>query len=110
MVMAILRRNVSEKRAFELVTLGAEIDAEKAATFGLVNHVLADDAFEDEVDAYVQQFLKPSSSAVALTKKLLYRTDAMSFEDALQLGMDANVIARMSEDCKRGIERFIEKR
>jgi len=107
--MAILRRNVSEKRAFELVTLGAEIGAEQAETSGLVNHVLDDEAFEDEVDAFVQTLLKTSSSAVALTKKLLYRTDAMSFEDALQLGMDENVIARMSQDCKRGIERFIKK-
>ena len=30
MVMAILRRNVSEKRAFELITRGAEISAEQA--------------------------------------------------------------------------------
>lgn len=110
MVIAILRRNVSEKRAFELVTLGAEIGADEAASFGLVNHVLDDEAFEDEVDAFVQRFMKPSSSAVALTKKLLYRTDAMSFEDALLLGMDENVIARMSEDCRKGIERFLKKK
>ena len=110
MVMAILRRNVSEKRAFELVTLGTEIGAEDAAALGLVNHVLDDEAFEDEVDAFVQKFMKTSSSAVALTKKLLYRIDAMSFEDALLLGVDENVIARMSEDCKKGIERFLKKK
>src|SRR5213079_3208648 len=34
-VMAILRRNVSEKRAFELLTLGAEIGAEEALELGL---------------------------------------------------------------------------
>lgn len=110
MVLAVLRRNVSEKRAFELVTLGAEINATEAASLGLINQVLDDEAFEDEVDAFVQQFLKTSSSAVALTKRLLYRTDAMSFEDALQFGMDENVIARMSADCKKGIERFLKKR
>ncbi|MGZ8848429.1 MAG: enoyl-CoA hydratase/isomerase family protein [Pyrinomonadaceae bacterium] len=110
MVMAILRRNVSEKRAFELVTLGEEIGADEAASFGLVNHVLDDEAFEEEVDVFVQKFMKTSSSAVALTKKLLYRTDAMSFEDALLLGMDENVIARMSEDCRKGIERFLKKK
>jgi methylglutaconyl-CoA hydratase len=109
MVMAILRRNVSEKRAFEMVTLGAEIGAEEALSFGLVNHVLDDEAFEDEVDAFVQRFMKTSGSAVALTKQLLYRTDAMSFEDALQFGVDENVIARMSEDCKKGIARFLNK-
>jgi methylglutaconyl-CoA hydratase len=109
MVMAILRRNVYEKRAFEIVTLGAEIGAADALSFGLVNQVWDDEAFEDEVDAFVQRFMKTSGSAVALTKQLLYRTDAMSFEDALQFGVDENVIARMSEDCQKGIGRFLNK-
>ena len=109
MVMAILRRNVSEKRAFEMVTLGAEINAESAASFGLVNQVMDDEAFEDEVDAFVQRFAQTSSSAVALTKRLLYQTDAMSFEDALQFGADENVIARMSEDVRQGIDRFLNR-
>ena len=109
MVMAILRRNVSEKRAFELATMGAEITAEQAVRFGLVNHVLDDEAFDDEVEAFVRGFIKTSVSAVALTKRLLYQTDAMSFEDALQCGVDANVTARMSADCQKGIERFLKK-
>ena len=109
MVMAILRRNVSEKRAFELLTLGAEISAEEAFAMGLVNRVLDDEAFDDEVDAFVAQFMRTSSSAVALTKRLLYQTDAMSFEDALHCGVDANVTARLSEDCKKGIAQFLKK-
>ena len=108
MVMAILRRNVSEKRAFELVTLGAEITAEDAVAMGLANRVMDDEAFDEEVDAFVEQFAKVSSSAVALTKKLLYQIDAMSFEDALRCGVDTNVTARMS-DGKKGIERFLRK-
>jgi methylglutaconyl-CoA hydratase len=109
MVMAILRRNVSEKRAFELLTLGAEITCEEAFAVGLVNRLIDDEAFDDEVDAFVQQFMKTSSSAVALTKRLLYQTDAMSFEDALHCGVDANVTARLSEDCQQGIGRFLNK-
>jgi methylglutaconyl-CoA hydratase len=109
MVMAILRRNVSEKRAFELLTLGAEITCEEAFAVGLVNRLIDDEAFYDEVDAFVQQFMKTSSSAVALTKRLLYQTDAMSFEDALHCGVDANVTARLSEDCQQGIGRFLNK-
>ena len=109
MVMAMLRRNVSEKRAFELVTLGQEIGADEAEAFGLVNHVLDDEAFDDEVDAFIQRLMKTSSSAVALTKRLLYQIDAMSFADALQFGVDENVIARMSKDCRRGVDRFLKK-
>jgi methylglutaconyl-CoA hydratase len=109
MVMAILRRNVSEKRAFELITMGGEINADEAVTIGLANRVLDDEAFDDEVDAFIDQFAKVSNSAVALTKKLLYQIDAMSFEDALRCGVDTNVTARMSDDCKKGIERFLKK-
>jgi methylglutaconyl-CoA hydratase len=110
MVMAILRRNISEKRAFELLTMGNEITAAEAVEIGLANRVMDDEAFDDEVDAYINQFKRTSSSAVALTKRLLYQIDAMSFEDALRCGVDTNVTARMSEDCKRGVERFLKRR
>jgi methylglutaconyl-CoA hydratase len=109
MVMAILRRNVSEKIAFELMTTAREISAEEAARIGLVNRVVEDESFESDVTAFAQTFLKTSASAVALTKQLLYRTDAMSFEDALHFGVDANVIARMSRDCQDGIAKFLKR-
>lgn len=109
MVTAILRRNVSEKRAFELITRGAEIGAEDARHIGLVNHVFSDQTFEAEVTAYVRGFEMVSKSAVALTKTLLYQTDGMTFGDALETGVDVNVIARMTKDCQKGIARFLEK-
>ncbi|MGB9178133.1 MAG: enoyl-CoA hydratase/isomerase family protein, partial [Pyrinomonadaceae bacterium] len=68
MVMAILRRNVSEKRAFELITRGAEISADKAESFGLINQVFEDERFEAEVEAYVHAFETVSRSAVTLSK------------------------------------------
>ena len=109
MVMAILRRNVSEKRAFELLTKGAEIDAAQAKEFGFVNQIFPDDSFQNDVDVYVGDFRKLSRSAVALTKTLLYQTDGMSFTDAAETGVDVNVIARMTADCQQGIARFLKK-
>jgi methylglutaconyl-CoA hydratase len=109
MVMAIVRRNISEKRVFELLTRGAEITADQAKEFGLVNHVLSDETFDAEVTAYAQGFEKVSRSAVALTKTLLYQTDGMAFGDAMETGVDVNVIARMTEDCQKGIARFLKK-
>jgi methylglutaconyl-CoA hydratase len=109
MVMAILRRNVSEKRAFELITRGSEISAEEAAAFGLVNHVFDDDSFETEVEKYIAGFERVSRSAVMLTKRLLYHMDGMTFDAALQSGADLNAIARMTEDCRQGIARFLKK-
>lgn len=109
MVMAILRRSIPEKRAFELLTRGAEIGADEARALGLVNQVFADEGFADEVEAYVLGFAKMSKSAVALTKSLLYQTDGMAFGEALETGVDVNVMARMTEDCQKGIARFLKK-
>jgi methylglutaconyl-CoA hydratase len=109
MVAAILRRNVSEKRAFELITRGDEIGAAEAREIGLVNKVFDDDEFETKTDAYARGFEKLSASAVALTKSLLYQIDGMAFKEALETGVDVNVIARMTKDCQKGIDSFLKK-
>jgi methylglutaconyl-CoA hydratase len=109
MVMAILRRNVSEKRAFELIVRGSEIGAAEAERLGLVNHVFEDAEFEREVEDYVASFEKVSRSAVMLSKRLLYHMDGMTFDAALQAGVDINALARMTEDCQQGIARFLKK-
>lgn len=109
MVTAILRRNVSEKRAFELLTLGREITAGDAMEMGLVNRVFPDESFESDVTGYVNEFSNVSRSAVSLTKKLLYQMDGLSFRDALETGADVNVIARMTADCQKGIARFLKR-
>jgi methylglutaconyl-CoA hydratase len=109
MVMAILRRNVSEKRAFELATRGAEISAEQAREFGLVNHVFADESFDEDVALYVNEFRTLSRSAVSLTKTLLYQIDGLSFDAALETGADVNVIARLTEDCQKRVAKFLNK-
>jgi methylglutaconyl-CoA hydratase len=109
MVAAILRRNVSEKRAFELLTLGQEITAGDALELGLVNRVFPDASFESDTAGYVNEFSNLSRSAVSLTKKLLYQMDGLSFREALETGCDINVIARMTADCQKGIARFLKR-
>jgi methylglutaconyl-CoA hydratase len=109
MVMAILRRNVSEKRAFELITRGAEISSAEAERLGLVNHVFDDEEFETKVEHYVADFERVSRSAVMLTKRLLYQMDGLTFDAALEAGVEVNTIARMTEDCRAGVARFLTK-
>lgn len=109
MVMAILRRSVSEKRAFELITRGEIITAQTAADIGMINCVFSDDKFDTDVETYAVEMSKKSASAVSLAKNLLYHMDAMAFETALEAGVQLNAITRMTEDCKRGVERFLKK-
>ena len=109
MVMAILRRTASEKKAFELLTTGREVSAEEAERAGLVNAVYDSANFDSEVESFAARFAKLSRTAIALTKKLFYRTDAISFEDALSAGVDVNATARATQDCQDGIAKFLSK-
>jgi methylglutaconyl-CoA hydratase len=109
MVMAILRRSVSEKAAFELVVTGEIVSAARAMDLGVVQRTYPDDQFEDGVGAYVQKLAAKSESALTLSKRLLYHIDGMPFDAALEAGVHANAIARMTDDCRQGIERFLKK-
>ena len=70
--------------------------------------MFADDTFAADVQTYVGTFAEMSRSAVALSKTLLYQIDGLAFRDAIETGADVNVIARLSEDCQRGIARFLK--
>jgi methylglutaconyl-CoA hydratase len=110
MVMAILRRSISEKAAFELVVTGEVISAVRAHELGLVHRVFADEKFIAEAESYVAKLAGKSASAIMLTKRLLYNMDSMSFEAALEAGVEINAIARMTEDCRKGVEKFLKKK
>jgi methylglutaconyl-CoA hydratase len=109
MVMAILRRSLSEKSAFELVASGQIISAARACQLGLAHRVYADDKFHSEVESYMKSLAAKSASALMLIKRLLYNMDSMSFEAALEAGVEVNAIARMTEDCKAGVARFLKR-
>ncbi|HKP69187.1 MAG TPA: enoyl-CoA hydratase-related protein [Pyrinomonadaceae bacterium] len=109
-VMAFLRRNLSEKLAFEIATQGFDFSALDAERFGLVNRVFSDEWFEDELATYLRRYNDVSRSAVITTKRLMYDIDSMSFNEAIEAGAKANAEARMSEDCKKGIAKFLEKK
>jgi methylglutaconyl-CoA hydratase len=110
MVMAILRRSVSEKRAFELLVNGDPIGAAEAHSIGLINRSFPDAIFDASVAMYVESLATKSASAVGLTKRLLYHIDGMTFDAAIESGAHANALARVTEDAMRGIEKFAKKK
>ncbi len=109
MVAAILRRNLGEKKSFELLTQGFEYSADEAFSLGLVNRIVGDDELENAVLDFVSVYTKVSGSAVVLTKRLIYDIDGDTFEAAIEKGVETNARARMSDDCKKGIAKFIDK-
>jgi len=108
-VMSMLRRQVSEKQAFEIVALGESIPAGTAKDLGIVNQVFADAEFDARADAYAAELAAKPASAMALTKDMLYHIDGMSFETAIHAGLYGNALTRMTEEARRGFEGFLKK-
>jgi len=108
-VMSIARRNLGEKRAFEMLATGKTFTAEEAAEIGFINRVCDDDSFEAEVEKYAVEISRLSASALMLTKRLLYQIDSMNFEQAIRAGVDLNIIARQTPDCQNSVKKFLSK-
>ncbi len=109
MVAALLRRAVTEKRMFEMLVSGEAVGAREAERIGLINRVFADAEFEAGVEAYVGNLAAKSASALSLTKQLLYHTDGMTLEKAIEAGVQMNALSRTTEDAKRGFAGFGKK-
>jgi methylglutaconyl-CoA hydratase len=110
MVMTMLRRAVGEKHAADLVLTGRIVSAEEAERIGLVSRVVPAATYDEEVDATLQQISRAPTTALALTKWLFYKLDSLSFEDGVAAGVVTNVEARSTDDFKKGVRRFTERR
>jgi len=107
MVMAILRRLVGEKLAFDLVATGRVLGAAEAVGLGLATRVLPDAEFESRSDALVRQLAQASASAVALTKQLFYELDGRTLDEGIALGARINALARTTTDFRAAISQFL---
>lgn len=109
MVMAILRRSVPEKVAFDMLTTGRILTAREAFEVGLVSRIVADADLEGAAEELAGDLASRSASAVQMTKRLLYQMDGMSYASAIEAGAQVNAIARLTPDCQEGIDRFFKK-
>jgi methylglutaconyl-CoA hydratase len=106
MVMALLRRQIGEKRAFELVATGRQVRASEALELGLVSRVVAGSDFDAAVEQIVSELAAMPPRALRSTKRLFYSLDATNFEDGIAQAIRANVEARSTAEFREGVRRF----
>jgi methylglutaconyl-CoA hydratase len=109
MVLAMLRRAVGEKAAFDLVASGRSVSAAEALRMGLISRVVAMDRFETDVAHLLAELAALSPTAVALTKRQLYAVDTLAFSDAIDLGAEVNALARATPDFRTAVARFFSR-
>ena len=108
--MVALSRNVSRKRAMEMLLLGEMIAAEDAADYGLINRTVpADEVMAGALDM-ARRIAAKSSVTVAIGKSAFYSQIEKPLAGAYQEAAEVMVHNMMERDAKEGINAFLEKR
>ncbi|WP_171121404.1 MULTISPECIES: enoyl-CoA hydratase [unclassified Ruegeria] len=108
--MVALSRNIPRKRAFEMLTTGDFISAERASELGLVNRVAPEMLLEHETQALADQLATKLGSAVKIGKQAFYQQLEMPIEQAYAYTGEVMAQNMLHRDTEEGISAFIEKR
>ena len=108
--MVALSRNITRKKAFEMLTTGDFISAEQAKTLGLVNRVVEIENFDLETEKLAEQIASKLGVAVKIGKEAFYKQLEMPISEAYEYTgrvMAENMMFRQTE---KGIDAFLNKR
>lgn len=109
-VMVFLLRKIGEGPARDLMLSGEPIPAMRAMEIGLINRVVNADELEKEVKEFASNLIRNNSGeAMSITKQLISDIQSMTLSEGLQHAAETNANARMTKDCKKGIDAFLKK-
>jgi enoyl-CoA hydratase len=94
----------------ELVFTGRHIDAREAADCHLVERIVPTAGLDDAVEEWVSAILSAGPNAIRAQKELIRDWERMSIADAVQQGIRAVAAAHGTEETKRLMGAFVEKR
>ena len=108
-VMVFVRRKLGETAARDLLLRGRLVEADEASEMGLVTRAVPSAELAEEGAALAHELAtETSGSAVALTKRMMAQLPGMGLAEALDYAVQMNAFARGTEDCKAGIDAFLE--
>lgn len=109
-VSYFLTRKIGETKSKELLLTGALISAEEAQKIGMINYVVKSDELKKEVEKFANQIaLNCSAQALDKTKELIRTVQSLDTFTAMEYAAQMNAKARATEDCKKGINSFLNK-
>ena len=105
-----LPQRVGMARAMGLALLADKLPAEKAAEWGLIWEVVADDAFAARIDALAAQLAAMPTKALVRTRQAMHAAPGHTLEQ--QLSFEGSFMRELgwSADYAEGVAAFMEKR
>ncbi len=103
-------RNVSRKRAMELLLTGELIDAQTALAWGLVNRVVAPDDVDAEIRHFTDTILARSPATIRLGKHAFYQQIEQPVDEAYRITSETMACNMLLDDAAEGMEAFLARR
>lgn len=103
-------RNVSRKRAMEMLLTGQPIDAATALAWGLVNRVVPAAGLDQAVASFADVIAARSQATIAIGKRTFYRQLDAGLDAAYQVAGEAMTCNMGYGDAAEGIDAFLGKR
>jgi methylglutaconyl-CoA hydratase len=109
-VSVFLSAKIGENKAKQMLLTGQVYSAKDAFEMQLINEVVS----AESIEAYTKNFAlklveSVSSESIKLTKQLMRDIKGKPLDEQLTLAAQANAHARSTDDCKKGINAFINK-
>jgi len=108
--MVALSRNIPRKQAFEMLTTGSFISADRALELGLVNRVVPQDMLGAHADALARSVAAKLPTAMRYGKGAFYRQLEMGIDEAYAFTGEVMALNMAEPDTEEGIAAFLEKR
>ena len=108
--MVALSRNITRKKAFEMLTTGDFISAEQAKTLGLINRVVEIENFDLETEKLAEQIASKLGVAVKIGKEAFYKQLEMPISEAYEYTGQVMAENMMFRQTEKGIDAFLNKR
>ncbi len=105
-----LTRNLSRKKAFEMLATGEFISAQEAMAQGLVNRVVLLGELQSATEVLLQSILAKPRLALALGKQLFYRQLEVGMQAAYDDAAHTMACNMMDASALEGVQAFIDKR
>lgn len=109
LVMIFLLKRVSESQAKDMLLTSKFITAAEAYRIGFANYIIEHSLLDNYTENLCRTLNHMPINSMTLTKEMFRNVTNMSFEAALDYAADMNAITRMTEECKKGIVRFLSK-
>ena len=108
--MVALSRNIPRKQAFEMLTTGEFISAERARELGLINRFCVGEDLQVESMKLAETVASKLGAAVRIGKRAFYQQLEMGLTEAYEFTGDVMVENMAVKDTEEGIAAFLEKR